>query len=204
MIWIGLTGGLGTGKSTVAQMLRESNFSVIDADQISRDVVAVGGLGLGQVVAAFGKDVLNQDQSLNRKKIAELIFQDTKKKELLENIVHPLVQQEVVRLRDQLQKQGKQLAFYDVPLLFEKKIPGFDAVIVVAADSDFQKQRLIQRNNWSDAEIDSRQRNQLPLVDKIKSADYVLINNGSLVELRQQLVKIIDQIKVDFNLKQIP
>lgn len=121
MKWIGLTGGIASGKSTVAQLLRDAQIPVIDADEIARGVVAQGGEGLTKVVSHFGQQILNSDGSLNRKKLGQKVFGRPEELRVLENILHPLVKAETTRRRQSLEQQNLPVAIYDVPLLFEKK-----------------------------------------------------------------------------------
>ena len=195
MRWIGLTGGLGTGKSTVAKILREQGFPVFDADEVAKAVVRAGTPGLKLVVKEFGQDYLNRDGELNRSKLAQLVFSKPETLLKLEAIIHPLVQEEVQKLRDHHKSQGHKIAFYDVPLLFEKKLKGFDAVVVVTASPENQRERLLARNSWSDEEIQRRLRNQVPLAEKIDQADYVINNDGTVEELKAAVTDLLKKLR---------
>ena len=139
MQWIGLTGGIATGKSTAAEILRKLGYPVIDADAVSRQAVGPGTMGLQEVVRTFGQDVLLADGSLDRKKMATAVFDNPQLREKLEIILHPLIQAEVARQRQELEKNGHQLAIYDVPLLFEKNLDNqFDQIILVYAPEAVQ------------------------------------------------------------------
>lgn len=198
MLWIGLTGGLGSGKSTVAQILRKKGIAVIDADRKAREVIEKGSEGFQEVVDAFGPQVLGPDQEINRSELARLVFQSAALKEKLESIIHPKIQEAVRSERSYLQDQGLQIAFYDVPLLFEKNLQKqFDAVLVVFAPKELQIQRVRERNQWSLDEIESRLQNQVSLDQKKNQADYVIENTGTLLELEAQVEKTLEQIFTD-------
>ncbi len=191
MKWIGLTGGLGTGKSTVAKLLREQGYVVLDADQLARQVIARETPGLKSVIQRFGKDFLLENGELNREKMSQEVFLNSTSLQDLENIIHPLVKVEILRQKEMERSKGSKLVFYDVPLLFEKNISDFDAVIVVACSEENQKARIQKRNNWSEKEINNRLKNQWPLAQKIQKADYVIYNNGTLEDLNLEVVKIV-------------
>ncbi len=195
--WIGITGGIGTGKSTVAEIIRERGLSIVDADQVAREVVQPGSPGLQSVVDQFGSQVLNQDQSLDRQALAQIVFQDPKKLELLEQILHPLIQARVAHYKERFRASGASFAFYDIPLLFEKNMKNqFDLVIVVNAPREQIIERLRRRNKWSSQEIESRIRAQIPLDQKIAAADFVVQNDGDLAHLREQVMAIVSKIEL--------
>lgn len=196
MKWIGLTGSIGTGKSAVAQAFRRRGVPVIDADELSRQALGPGSLGLGLVVKRFGQDVLNPDQSLNRNILSQKVFGHQEELAALEAIVHPLVQAEVQRLKKLYQSKGNHFAIYDVPLLFEKKISGFDAIIVVHCTEENQIQRLTQRSGYSEAEIRARISHQIPQEEKIRQASFVINNNGSMQELEKQVDDLVERLKI--------
>ena len=191
MKWIGLTGGLGTGKSTVANILRELGYVVLDADQIAGQVIATGTPGLKSVIQRFGNDFLLKSGEINREKMSQEVFLNPKSLQDLENIIHPLVKVEVSRQKELERLKGAQFVFYDVPLLYEKNISDFDAVLVVASSEKNQRTRVHKRNRWSEAEINNRLKNQLSLAQKIQKADYVIYNNGTLEDLKLEVKKVL-------------
>ncbi len=196
MLWIGLTGGIASGKSTVAKMIQKSGLVVVDADEIAHEIVAKGTEGLSAVIKTFGEKMLQADGSLNRKALGAIIFSDPKKRQLLESITHPLIKAEVQKRKGQLQQQGVNLAFYDVPLLFEKKLEKeFDKIVVVTILPNLQQERMSQRDQLSSQQIAKRLESQLPLSEKEKLADFVLINNGSLPELEIQVKQLLIKLK---------
>ena len=196
MKWIGLTGSLGTGKSTVANILRELGCIVLDADRMAKDVTAAGTSGLKSVIQRFGNDFLKPNGELNREKLSQEVFANPKALADLEQIIHPLVKAEAAHQRKQAKTKGLEIVFYDVPLLFEKNISDFDDVVVVACSEEIQKQRIQARNQWSEIEMINRLRNQLPLAFKVKKADYVIENNGSLQDLKVEVEKLLLQLNL--------
>jgi dephospho-CoA kinase len=202
MLWIGLTGSLGTGKSTVAAILKKLGWQVVDADFIAHQVLSRGESAYQQVVLNFGREILNPDQSLDRKKIAQLVFSDPDKLRLLESIVHPAVKLQVQCLKENFIKAQAEMAFYDVPLLFEKNMQkDFNKIVVVTCDEKLQRERLRTRNKWSEAEIDLRLKAQLPMQEKIKAADYLIKNNGSLIELEDEVKRVLSALSLPLHSK---
>ena len=195
MKWTGLTGGIATGKSTVKKLLEGRGVPVIDADQISHKLSEKGAAGYYEIVSQFGHELLLPDQSLDRKKLGSLIFTDAEKKAQLESILHPLIREEVLRLRQKYSNEGHVRCFYDVPLLFEKNMKSqFDFVVLVWCDPETQLDRLTRRSNLSEVEAKIRISNQLPLVEKVAQAHFCLDNSGSLHELEGQLHSLLTRI----------
>lgn len=196
MRWIGLTGGIATGKSTVSNWLKTHGYAVIDADELARLVVAPGSEGLRQIVSHFGAEILDDDGNLDRRKLGALVFADREKLLDLENMIHPLVQAQVQSMRNRYEREGREFVFYDVPLLYEKKLQDqFDHIIVVHADEETQKARMRARDALSENEIESRLRNQLPMAEKIKVAHSVVDNNGSREDLERRLIELVKQLR---------
>lgn len=195
MKWIGLTGGIASGKSSVTKILRSMGYFVVDADAIVHDLYRPGTKVYSQILSAFGPEILNPDQSLDRKKISERVFVNPAQLQQLEQIIHPAVRDEVQKQRDQLQSQGQRIAFYDVPLLFEKNLEGdFDAVVVVATDEETQIRRLQNRNRLSKTESEQRLKSQIPMSDKIKRTEFVISNKGSLRELEEETAHCLNKL----------
>jgi dephospho-CoA kinase len=192
----GLTGGIGTGKSTVAGLLRERGVPVVDADQLAREVVAPGSEGLRQVVQAFGPGVLAADGSLDRKAVGALVFGDSEARKRLNAITHPLVRELSQAHFSALDRQGITLAAYDVPLLFEV---GLDAVlrpvVVVATSAATQLSRVRERDGLSEAEVLARVAAQLPLDEKRRRADYVIDNDGTPAELERAVDELLTKLR---------
>ncbi|HEX5646516.1 MAG TPA: dephospho-CoA kinase [Nitrospira sp.] len=176
MILVGLTGGVATGKSTVAAMFTRCGAVVIDADAVAREVVAPGKPAWRDIVTVFGGGVLNPNRTINRSALGAIVFRNKAKRQRLERIIHPRVAQEQMRLtRAAAKKDPHAVVIYDVPLLFEAGIDKrVDKTIVVTADRETQIARLKRRNGFSRAEALRRIRSQMPLANKVARADYVL------------------------------
>ncbi|WP_175639884.1 dephospho-CoA kinase [Metabacillus schmidteae] len=189
---IGLTGGIASGKSTVSNMIKEMGITVVDADQISRDVVEIGRPAYNQIIDVFGADILQEDQTLDRGKLGALIFSDQKKREQLNKIVHPEVRKEMLHQVEEEKKQGSKLVVLDIPLLFESKLTYMvDKTILVYVDEETQLERLMQRNNYTNDEAKLRIQSQHPLKDKRKLADEIIDNNGSVEDTQIQLEAVL-------------
>ena len=196
MKWIGLTGGIATGKSTVSQMLRALDYEVVDADLLARKVVEPGSQGLHEVARIFGPSVLRADGLLDRSQLGRLIFSDEKKRDQLEMIIHPKVRQLAQQERTRLELEGHELAFYDVPLLFEKKMENiFDGVVLVYCPVDIQLERLVKREGCTEKEAHQRLASQLPIEQKLTRAQWVISNIGSLVQLRQEVHRFLESLR---------
>ncbi len=194
----GLTGGIGSGKSTAAALLRERGVPMVDADELAREAVAPGSAGLADVQAAFGPQILAADGSLDRKQLGALVFADAQARSRLNAITHPIVRRLAQERFAALDQQGVTLAGYDVPLLFEV---GLDAVlrpiVVVTAREALQLERILARDGLSEQAARDRIRAQLPLGDKQKRADYVLYNNGSPAMLAAQVDALLEKLRAE-------
>jgi dephospho-CoA kinase len=176
MILVGLTGGVATGKSTVADMFSRCGAVVIDADALAREVVTPGKPAWKEIVKTFGKGVLSPDRTLNRLALGAIIFRYPAKRQALEHIIHPRVAREQRRLTKQAARNNPNaVVIYDVPLLFEAGVDKrVDKSIVVTADRETQIARLKKRNGLSRAEAIRRIKSQMPLAQKRQRADYLL------------------------------
>jgi dephospho-CoA kinase len=192
----GLTGGIGSGKSTAAELLRQHGVPVVDADELAREVVAPGTVGLTEVVEAFGADVLGPDGALDRKRLGARVFSDPEARKRLNSITHPLVRQLSQVRFTELGASGVELAAYDVPLLFEV---GLDAVlrpvVLIAAREATQLARIRARDGLSEADARARIAAQLPLEEKRRRADYVLENDGTLESLDAQVSALVSKLR---------
>ena len=190
-----MTGGIATGKSTVKKLIEGLGFPVIDADLISHELTQVSKAGYDAVVSHFGNSVLNPDQTLNRKALGEIVFNDFEKRTQLENILHPLIKTEVVRQKAVHAAAQVKLCFYDVPLLFEKDLKKeFDLVIMVWCDPALQKVRLAARSQLTEVAVQSRLSSQMKLGDKIKNSDYCLDNSTDHAGLEKQVTALLQTI----------
>lgn len=197
MMWIGITGSMGSGKSTVSEKLRGQGYVVLDADQVVRTVLKSGGEAEAEVFKTFGESVRGADGNLDRRALGAVVFADPQKLEKLEWILHPRVRAFVASEKAELEKQGVAAAFYDVPLLYEKKMEGqFDFVIVVSAPPALRLQRLQKRTGLTVKEIEERWNNQLPAQLKESRADAVIKNNGGLEDLEFEIAKVLRKLSV--------
>jgi dephospho-CoA kinase len=198
MILVGLTGGVATGKSTVAKMFKHCGAVVIDADELSRDVVKPDKPAWRQIVRTFGKTVLNPDRTLNRRELGAVVFGNRTKLRRLEHIVHPRVAREQTRLAGHAaQKDPQTVVIYDVPLLFEAGVDKrVDKIIVVTADRETQIARLKLRNGLSRAEAMRRIRSQMSLATKIQRADHVLSGTLPRPSLRRHVGQLLKQLRL--------
>jgi len=191
----GLTGGIASGKSTVASFFRERGFPVLDSDRIARDVVAVGSPGLAAVRDAFGPSFMLPGGELDRVKLGTLIFSDREARRRLNAIIHPLVLEKTGLELRKLEKAGQSLALLDIPLLFEARDPAdFSGVIVVYVDPETQRKRLMARNALTPEEADARIRSQIPLEDKARKATWIIDNRGALSETKAQTLLLADRL----------
>jgi dephospho-CoA kinase len=176
---VGLTGGIATGKSTVAQTLRSLGAEVIDADQLAREVVAPGESALAEIVREFG-DVRNADGTLDRKKLGAIVFNDPARREQLEAITHPAIRQRFLARLAALEARGYEgLVFFDAPVMIESgNYRNMDRLVVVFTDESTQRGRLMARDRMAATEASSRMATQMPVIDKAKLADYVIDNAG--------------------------
>ena len=197
MILVGLTGGIATGKSTVADMFQRCGAVVIDADMLAREAVRPGKPAWREIVQTFGKTILNPDRTLNRQALGAKVFSHPARLRRLERMIHPRVAREQRRLtRQTAQKDPKAVVIYDVPLLFEAGIDKrVDAIIVVAADRETQIARLKKRNGFTRAEALRRIKSQIPLSQKQKRADYVLDGTLPLSHLTQQVRSLYQSLR---------
>jgi dephospho-CoA kinase len=196
MLKIAITGGAGTGKSTVARMFQDLGAEVLDADAIAREAVAVGAPAWVELRRLYGPDFFNPDGTLNRSRLSQLVFADPEARRRLEALVHPLVVQEIMTRAQELQSRGATLVLVEVPLLFETgREAAFDRVIVVAAPEALQIRRLRGRDRRGEPEIRGILAAQWPLADKVARADYVVDNGGSRRHTARQVKNIWGVLK---------
>lgn len=196
MKWIGLTGGIASGKSTVSSILRELGFPVIDADQLARIAVAPGTPGLKAIVDRFGSEILTETGELDRKRLAKIVFANEEERRNLENILHPRIQELRAEERRRLEPLPISMAFYDVPLLFEKNMEDeFDSTVLVYCPPEEQIRRLKLRDHLSEDQARARLDSQWPIDEKIKRAKYVIFNQNSLADLKSNVMSVVHDLQ---------
>jgi len=197
---IGLTGSIGTGKSMIANKFKQLNIPVVDADIIAREVVEPGEDAYNKIVAAFGEEILQQDKTLDRAKLGEIVFGDEEKRKTLNDIIHPAIRQEMIRRRDEHVAKNVPCVVLDIPLLYESKLTEFvEKIIVVTVEQDVQLERILGRDDITKKEALQRINSQIPVSEKEKWADAVINNNGTISQSEEQLVHILTEWKVLMN-----
>jgi dephospho-CoA kinase len=193
VLMIGLTGGIGSGKSEVARRFAELGAIVVDADALAREVVAPGSDGLAEVVAAFGPQVLAEDGSMDRAKVAQLVFGADAKRRQLEAIIHPRVRERTSRIIATAPPDA--VVVNDVPLLVESKLASnFDLVVVVLAGEEVRVARLVANRGMSEEEARARIAAQATDEQRRAVADVEIVNEGSLEELMSTVDAVWEQV----------
>lgn len=190
---IGLTGGIASGKSTVADMLIQAGCTVVDCDKIAWQL-AEPGQAIWQIyVDRYGAKVLNQDRTLNRQAVADIVFRDRQELDIINSLVHPLIKDRLLAEAEVARQRGAKVIFWDVPLLFET---GFDKMTdekwLVYVSPAIQKARLINRNGYTEDEALRRINSQMSLAEKQKLADVVINNDGDIEALRRQVLEKVN------------
>jgi dephospho-CoA kinase len=191
-MYLGLTGGIGSGKSTAARMFADLGAIVIDADAIAKEVLEPGQVGYELVINNFGEEILDSSGNIDRVILAGKVFENSTKLKELEEIVHPAVANKVAQIRESL--PASSTIIYDTPLLIEKSLQHqFDQVIVVLAPDTLRTQRLLARG-LAQNDIIARMDNQATDQQRREIANYVIDNSSTLVELREEVQKVWTQI----------
>lgn len=185
---IGLTGGIGSGKTTVSNLFEKQGIDIIDADIISRQVVAIGSWGLNAIVAHFGSGILNPDGSLNRRSLREQIFRSESQRTWLNNLLHPLIREEILK---QLNDSNSCYCILVAPLLFENKLDKLtNRALVIDISPQQQTERTMARDNVSSQQVTNIIKSQAPREDKLALADDIIDNQGSIVSLESQVLTL--------------
>ncbi|KAJ3214320.1 hypothetical protein HK099_006932, partial [Clydaea vesicula] len=191
--------GISTGKSTVINLIKNKkpDYKIVDADLIAREEVKIGSPALKKIVKAFGKEVLLEDGNLDRVKVGNIIFNDSKKRLVLNGITHPYIRLEMLRMILFYQLTFQRLIFLDIPLLYESKLDKFmTSVVVVYCNVENQLKRLKLRNSInSDEEALKKINSQISIEEKKQKANFVVDNNGSLLETEQNLVSVLNDLE---------
>jgi dephospho-CoA kinase len=198
MLKVGLTGGIASGKSTVSRLLAECGAYIIDADVLSREAVVPGQPALREIAATFGPGMLSSDGTLNRERLATIIFNDPAQRQRLEAIIHPYVFTEEERhVREIAAADPHAVVIFDAALLIETgAYKQKDRVIVVTADEPTQVARLQGRDGLSEAEARRRIAAQMPLTEKVKIAHYVINGTLPIDQLRSEVRKIYEELRL--------
>lgn len=187
---IGLTGGIATGKSTVANYLRQEGMTVIDADIIARQVVEPKQTGLEKLVEVFGSQILTKEKELNRKHLGRLLFSDPLARQTINGILHPLIRQEIMQEIEQARQNGLRQIFLDIPLLFETGYQEMcDEIMLVYIPATLQAQRLKERDSLTETEVKSRIASQMSIEDKLPLATVVIDNSQTIANTQEQVHK---------------
>lgn len=189
---IGLTGGFGTGKSTVAGIFRELGAYIIDADRLARERLRKGTEEYRQVLALFGDTIVDDKGRIDRKALADTVFGDSRILARLNRIVHPAV---IRKIEEGLDGAREPVRIAVIPLLFETGLEGdFDYLIVVTADRETVNRRVREKRKMSEEEIERRRAAQFPLSEKAKRADFIIDNSGSIEQTREEVKKIWERL----------
>jgi dephospho-CoA kinase len=198
---VGLTGGIATGKSTVARFLSELGVFVLDADHLAHMAIAPGGAAYDEVVAHFGERIQDGDGRIDRLRLADLVFEDAESREALNRMVHPKVRAEADRrIKEYSARALMPLAVVDAALLVETGgFRDFDRLIVVHCRRETQVERLVERDGMTPEQAEARIGAQAPATDKLAVADYVIDTDDSLEEVRRDTENILAQLMNDYD-----
>lgn len=195
MINIAITGGIGSGKSTVTDYLIEKGYTVIDADAMSRAMTAAGGKAMPYIREHFGPDYINADGSLNRVAMRDLVFRNPKYKAILEEGTTKVVLEDIEKIKAEKSKAGEKALFFDIPLLFETHQEGnYDLIWVVTADRELRKERVMKRDGTDSEIVDLMIGSQAEEDVRISKASTVLNNNGSVEDLHAEIDRALSWI----------
>lgn len=197
MVFVGLTGGIASGKSTASKIFKRLGAYIIDADLLARDAVRPARPAWREIVKNFGKGILNKNGSINRRRLGEIVFGNEKKRRLLNSIVHPRVFERADEMKKRIIKNDPDaVIIFDAALLIEtgayKKM---GKVVVVYADEGLQIKRLMRRDGLTQGEALKRVKVQMPLKDKVRFADYIIDGSRPIPEVREQVKEILEDIK---------
>jgi dephospho-CoA kinase len=192
---LGLTGGIGSGKSTVARLIAELGVPVLDADLLAREVVEPGQPALAEVAAAW-PEAIGPDGKVARKKLADIVFADPAQRLRLEAILHPRIQALADERLADLARKGHAVAFYEASLLVETgRYKDFDGLVVVTASPETQLERVLARGGLSEADAQSRIEAQLPLLAKVRVATHLVDNDGDLEATKEQVGRLLASLR---------
>ena len=187
-----ITGGIGSGKSTVSNLLKLYGYTIIEADNISSDIIKQRAV-IDKIVDTFGAEYQKDDGEIDKKKLGDLVFDDAISKLLLEEILHPLIRQEIEKKSLELESKNA-IYFIDIPLFYETKHYNIKNVLLVYADKDTQIERIIKRDNISKLEATKKVESQIPNEEKKKLATYVIDNSKDLKHLQKEIERFLKEV----------
>jgi len=192
MLWVGLTGGIASGKSTVARLLQQEGAEIIDADRIAHRLIRKGGAAYSEVLSAFGKGILDGLREISRKRLGELIFSSPEARHKLNQILHPLVFERALAEKARvIRKNPEKVIVFELPLLFEVKADlDFDSTLLAYVDRKMQIERVIRRDGFSREDALLRIQAQMPLEDKVPLSDEVIETGRPVSEVQKQVRRI--------------
>lgn len=195
MLVLGLTGNIGCGKSSVSTIFMENNIKVVDADIVARQIFDDKNL-LNEVFSTFGESIKNQDGSLNRRALGNIVFNDDEKLILLNNLTHPKIKQKILSKVEEYKNQGEKIVVIDAALLIEDDyIPYIQKLILITCRKEIQINRIIARDNCTKEEAISRINSQMSQEEKVKFADYIINNSNSFEELQKKVLELISVLQ---------
>ncbi len=196
---IGITGGIGAGKSLLAKIYAEAGFPVFSADQIAKEIVAKGTAGWQEIVDTFGSEILGADGEIQRAILRARISQNPADRQKLDAITHPKIQKRSAELFAEAAHQGHSLLFYEAPLLFEAKSDKkMDAIICVHAPDEIRIQRTMARDGSQREQVEKLLKSQMPQSEKIKRSDFQLLNDGDKSQFRAAALELLERLKEKF------
>jgi dephospho-CoA kinase len=195
MKWIGLTGGIASGKSSVAALLRRHGFQVAEADRLAHDVIRSGQPAFTEVIRRFGPQIKDSAGEIDRAALGRIVFSDSSARMDLESIIHPRVRELTQRIKDGWRQRGERVAFYEVPLLFEKNMDAdFDAIWVVDLPEVKQVARLQARTGLSVEEANKRILTQVSRAERVRRATELIDNSGTMEDLERQVARLVSSL----------
>jgi dephospho-CoA kinase len=197
MLIVALTGGIGSGKSSIAKMFKDEGAYVIDFDYLARVVVEPDKPAWKKIIDYFGPEILSPDRTLNRSVLAEIVFSDIKSRKALEGFTHPRIfEKRDTLIKDIKKKDPKAIVIVDIPLLFELSLKKkYDKVILVYVSRDVQIKRAIKRGVLTKEGVEKRLKTQIPIEEKKLLSDYIINNEGSMKNTRDQVRKVVHELK---------
>lgn len=197
---IGLTGQSGAGKTTVCAVFEQNGFAIINADKIAREIMEVGKPCLSEVTECFGNDILKNDGSLNRQKLADIVFSDSEKLKQLNAISYPYITSEILKMINKYNNECKQYVLLDAPTLFESRADDFcDLIISVTAPENLRIERIAQRDGLNYEQIKERFSSQHTEEFFINHSDFIIKNSKSIGEVKEKAKEVAEKIKEYYN-----